>query len=110
MNTVVAMYPGRELHVILGNLNTHKPPHDRWLARHANVHFTPNYASWLNQIETWFSIHSGAALNGASFTSPEQLREALDAVIAAYNGKAAPFRWTKAEVHQKSLKPHIRHV
>jgi transposase len=112
MNTVVAAYPGRELHVILDNLNTHKPPRDRWLARHANVHFhfTPNYASWLNQIEIWFSILSGAALKGASFTSPKQLREAIDAFIAAYNGKAAPFRWTKAEVHQKSFKPRIGHL
>ena len=34
------------------NLNTHKPKHDRWLARHKNVHFhfTPTHASWLNQV------------------------------------------------------------
>src|SRR5207244_8845603 len=39
MNRVVAEHPGREMHVILDNLNTHKPKHDRWLARHKNVHF-----------------------------------------------------------------------
>jgi hypothetical protein len=34
---------------VLDNLNTHKPRHDRWLARHRNVHFhfTPTHASWL---------------------------------------------------------------
>src|SRR6266404_3670993 len=61
MNEIVALYPQRELHVILDNLNTHKPKHDRWLARHKNIHFhfTPTHASWLNQVEVWFSILSG---------------------------------------------------
>jgi transposase len=46
MNRIVAEYPGRELHVILDNLNTHKPKDDRWLKRHPNVHFhfTPTKA------------------------------------------------------------------
>src|SRR5690349_19328363 len=40
--------------------DTHKPKHDRWLARHKSVHFhfTPTHASWLNQLEIWFSILS----------------------------------------------------
>lgn len=109
MNRVVVAYPGKEIHVVLDNLNTHKPKRDRWLARHPNVHFhfTPNYASWLNQVEIWFSILSGAALTGASFTSPRQLREAIDDFVAAYNQNARPFQWSKTEVHQKRLKPRI---
>ena len=101
MNTVVRTHPGKELHVVLANLNTHKPKRDRWLERHPNVHFhfTPTHASWLNQIEVWFSILSRQALKGASFTSPEQLRDAIDAFIAAYNPKATPFEWTKEIVH-----------
>jgi len=53
MNALVAEYPDQELHIILDNLNTHKPKIDRWLPRHPNVHFyyTPTHASWLNQIE-----------------------------------------------------------
>jgi transposase len=100
MNEVTAAYPDRELHVILDNLSTHKPKHDRWLARHKNVHlhFTPTHASWLNQIECWFSILSRRALRGASFTSPQQVREAIDRFIAAYNENAVPFEWTKGEV------------
>src|ERR1700730_26131 len=39
MNRVVVDHPGREIHVILDNLNTHEPKHDRWLARHKNIHF-----------------------------------------------------------------------
>lgn len=112
MNTIVAAYPGQAIHVILDNLNTHKPKRDRWRARHPNVtfHFTPNYASWLNQVEIWFSILSGAALKGASFTSPRQVRDQIDAFIAAYNKTATPFQWTKAEVHQKKLKSRISHL
>ena len=31
MNTIVAAHPGREIHVVLDNLNTHKPKNDQWL-------------------------------------------------------------------------------
>ena len=58
MNDVVAGHPGTAIHVVLDNLNTHKPKNDRWLKRHPNIrfHFTPTRASWLNQVETSFSI------------------------------------------------------
>ena len=101
MNAVVAENEGCEIHVILDNLNTHKPKRDRWLGMHPNVHlhFTPTYSSWLNQIECWFSILSRSALRGASFTSARQLREAIDAFVKVYNEHAGPFEWTKAVVH-----------
>ncbi len=106
MNRLVALYPDGELHVVLDNLNTHKPKRDRWLKRHPRVHFhyTPTYSSWLNQIEIWFSILSRRALRGASFTSPWEVRFAIDRFIAAHNEKAAPFEWTKTVVGQKGLK------
>jgi transposase len=109
MNRVVAAYPGREIHVILDNLSTHKPKRDRWLARHSKVHFhfTPTHASWMNQIEIWFSILVRQALAGASFTDPRQVRSRIDDFIAAYNGTAQPFAWTKAHVRQKPLKPRF---
>jgi transposase len=80
MNEVVSQHPGREIHVILDNLNTHKPKRDHWLGRHPNVcfHSTPTRASWLNQVECWFSILSRNALRGASFTSVRQLCQAID--------------------------------
>jgi transposase len=101
MNELIADYPDQEIHVILDNLNTHKPKRDAWLARHKNVHFhyTPTYASWLNQVEIWFSILSRRALKGASFTSPQQVRNAIDRFIKAYNDKAAPFEWKKKKVY-----------
>ena len=106
MNRMVAAHPGRELHVIVDNLSSHKPKHDRWRARHPNVHFhyTPTHASWLNQIECWFSILSRQALQGASFTSVSQLRQAIDRFVARYNQSATPFEWTKRVVRPAQLK------
>ena len=106
LNRIVAEHPKRQIHVILDNLNTHKPSNDCSLKLHPNVqfHFTPTRASWLNQVEIWFSILQAKSLHGASFTSVEQLREHIDAFIEAYNADAKPFAWTKSEVHQKRLK------
>ncbi len=101
MNEIVGLHPGREIHVVLDNLNTHKPKQDRWRSKHPNVHFhyTPTYSSWLNQVECWFSILSRKALRGASFTSPQEVRQAIDNFAIAHNQKAAPFEWKKAAVH-----------
>lgn len=106
MNEIVHDYgPEVELHVILDNLNTHKPKHDRWLARHPKVHFhyTPTHASWLNQIEIWFSILARQALKRRSFTSPRELRHAISQFAQAYNTTAAPFEWKKAVAKQAPL-------
>ena len=106
MNGIVAEHPGREIHVILDNLNPHKPKRDRWLARHKNVHFhfTPTHASWMNQVEIWFSILQSQSLTGTSFTSPGQLRRHINDFIAAYNRTAHPFEWKKQVVFQKHPK------
>jgi transposase len=105
MDEVVAIYPDQELHVVLDNLNTHKN-NDAWMEAHPNVsfHFTPTSASWLNQVEVWFSILQGKSLKGASFTSVQQLKQHIDDFIATYNTKSKPFKWTKTKVHQRSVK------
>jgi transposase len=109
VNRIVAAHPGREIHVILDNLNTHKPKRDGWRTRHKNVHlhFTPTHASWLNQVECWFSILGRQSLHGASFTAVAQLRKHIDAFVERYNQTARPFAWNKSEVHQKRLKPRF---
>ena len=106
MNGVVAAYPGKDPHVVLDNLSTHKPKCDRWLKRHPQVHFhfTPTRASWLNQVEICFSILEGKSLSGAPFTSVKQLKEHIDAFIVASNRDPTPFAWTKAVVHQRRFK------
>jgi transposase len=105
MNEVVADYPGQKIEVILDNLNTHKK-NDAWLKRHPNVtfHYTPTRASWLNQVEGWFSILQGQSLAGASFGSVEQLKQHIKAFIETYNETAEPFVWTKSKVHQRRVK------
>jgi len=106
MNGLCSAYPQQQIHVILDNLNTHKPKHDRWLQRHKNVsfHYTPTHASWLNQIEIWFSILSRQVLATASFHSVPQLCRNIDDFLAAYNQTAHPFEWKKQVVFQKHPK------
>lgn len=113
MTQVVAGYPeATELHVILDNYSTHKVERERWAKRHTNVHFhyTPTHASWLNQVEIWFSILWRRVLRGASFTSPRQICEAIDRFVATYNLESAPFEWRKETVYQSSPKRHYRNL
>lgn len=98
----------QELHVILDNYCTHKRC-DAWLARHPNVHFhfTPTSASWLNQVEIWFGILSRKALRGLSSMSTAELRQAIEAFVAAYAKNAKPFKWRKREVKGSQLRNTI---
>jgi len=110
-NAVVAAYPGKDIHVILDNLNTQKPKRDRGRLRHPHVHgrYTPTHASRLNQVEIWFSIPSRRALTGARFTSPRQVREAIDHFVRAHNATAAPFQWTKKHAAPKGFSRSYAH-
>ena len=105
MNDVVDAYPEKELHVVLDNLSTHSKKDDRWLKAHRNVHlhFTPTNASWLNQIEMFFSILQRGALQGGSFDSVKHLRDAINKFIACYNETSVPFEWKKTCVNPKKL-------
>lgn len=59
--------------------------------------YTPRHASWLNQIEIWFSILARRALKRASFTSTGDLKGRLVEFIDYFNTVLAkPFRWTYA--------------
>lgn len=102
MDDIVTLYPDKQIHAVLDNLNTHKR-NEQWLQAHPNVHFhfTPTSASWLNQVEIWFSILSGKSLRGASFTSVAQLRQHIDDFIKADNANPRPFVWTKPQVRQQ---------
>ena len=58
-------------------------------------HFTPKHASWLNQIEIWFSILVGKVIRRGNFTSTEDLKAKIEAFIAYFNKTMAkPFKWT----------------
>ena len=59
-------------------------------------HFTPKHASWLNQIEIWFSILARKLLRRGSFASKQDLKARIENFIAYFNRTMAkPFRWTK---------------
>lgn len=96
MNDVLADYPDTAIHVILDNLNTHKPKNDRWLKRHPNVqfHFTPTQASWLNQVEIWFSKIQRDLIARGIFESKTDLHRQIMRYIRHYNKAALPFKWT----------------
>jgi transposase len=70
-------------------------------------HFTPTSASWLNQVEIFFSIFERRTLRGASFKSKDQLRVAIQAYLARHNQKPTPFRWRKREIKGSQLRNTI---
>ncbi len=95
---LVAQTPqGLDLHCIVDNLQTHKTAGVQgFLAEnpHVRLHFTPTHASWLNQVELFFSILERRLLRRGEFGSVEHLAERVIAFIKDYNRRAAPFRWT----------------
>ena len=91
-------YPEQDLHVILDNVSTHKTPDVRaWRARHPRItfHFTPTSASWLNQVETWFSVLTRQAIRRGSFGSVRELVERIDTFTREWNAGGTPFMWVK---------------
>ena len=88
---------GKDVHAILDNLQVHKTPEvNAWLDAHPRwtFHFTPTHASWLNQIELFFSILTRRLLRRGTFTSQADLKAQLLAFIDRYNPTARPFAWT----------------
>jgi transposase len=86
-----------ELHLIIDNYATHKHPKVRaWLAARPryHVHFTPTYASWLNQVERWFGHITQQSIRRGSFTTVKQLIQRIDAFVQHHNLHPKPFSWT----------------
>src|SRR6266705_1418035 len=86
-----------DVHLVLDNYGTHKHPTVRaWLARHPryHVHFTPTYASWLNQVERWFGLITQRAIRRGSFRTVRELVQRIDTFVRRYNSTATPFSWT----------------
>jgi transposase len=64
-------------------------------ASRVHFHFTPTYASWLNQVERFFGLLTAKALKRGSHTSIAQLRTAILAFVDAHNDRRTPFTWVK---------------
>jgi transposase len=102
MNKVARRFPDREVYVVWDNLSTHRDgPSQRWKQfneQHGGrFHFvyTPTHASWLNQVEIWFSILQRRVLKHGDFASREHQRTAIEAFCSHWNRvERHPFRWT----------------
>ena len=89
--------PTGEVHVIMDNYGTHKVPKvARWFARHPryHVHFTPTSASWLNQVERFFSEITTKRIRRGTFDNVRALEAAIEGYLTHHNAKAKPFIWT----------------
>ncbi|MGH2695088.1 MAG: IS630 family transposase [Actinomycetota bacterium] len=88
---------GLSIHVVLDNGSSHiSKETKKWLSRHKrfHIHYTPTGASWLNQVELFFSILTRRLIKRGSFASREEMIERIMAFIADYNRTAKPFAWT----------------
>jgi transposase len=86
-----------DIHLVVDNYATHKHPKvKRWLALHArwHLHYTPTYASWLNQVEIWFNLITQRAIRRGTFRSVKELVAKIEAYVHTYNRHARPFVWT----------------
>jgi putative transposase len=86
-----------EIHLVVDNYATHKHPRiKRWLATHPRyqVHYTPTYSSWLNQVEIWFNIITQRAIRRGTFRSVKALIAKIEQFVNQYNRTSHPFVWT----------------
>jgi transposase len=101
MEALALEYPTGDVHIVWDNLNTHKDgPPKRWTAfneRHGNrfhFHYTPVHASWVNQVESWFSILQKRILRHGVFDGVEALTERVAGFINYWNeASCRPFHW-----------------
>lgn len=87
-----------DVHMIVDNYSTHSAPTvKRWLAKNPrfHLHFIPTHSSWLNQVETWFSILTTQAIKRGSHHSVDELIATIEAFVEAWKEEAHPFKWTK---------------
>jgi hypothetical protein len=86
-----------QLHVVMDNYSTHKHPRvQRWFKRHDCFvpHFVPTSSSWLNLVERWFGELTGKRIRRGVFVSVEDLQQAIEEFLAAWNSDPKPFVWT----------------
>ena len=81
---------------MVDNYATHKHPKVKaWLARREryHVHYTPTYASWINQVERWFGLITQQAIRRGSFSNVKELIHKINTFVENYNARTSPFVW-----------------
>jgi transposase len=97
LDSEIPVIDGQKIVAVTDNLSTRGTDEVKaWLAEHPrwSFQFTPKHASWLNQIEIFFSILWRRLLKHGIFTSETDLAEQMLAFIETYNQAAKPFKWT----------------
>lgn len=98
LERIVSTQPAKkEIHIIADNLSAHKTRAvQTFLEQHRNVqlHFTPTYSSWLNQVEIWFSKIERDVIARGVFTSVSDLSRKLLKYVKLYNRQARPVKWS----------------
>lgn len=99
LRTIEANVPADlDIHLVMDNYGTHKTPSIKaWFARNLrfHVHFTPTSASWLNQVERWFSTLTTQYIRRGTHRSTRQLEQAIKQYIENHNETSKPFAWSK---------------
>lgn len=86
-----------DLHLVIDNYCTHEHATvKQWFARHKrfHIHYTPTYASWLNQVERWFGLITQQAIRRGSFGCVKELVKRINSYVVNYNKESRPFVWT----------------
>jgi transposase len=103
-----------DVHLVCDNYGTHKSPAIvKWLTAHPRfqVHYTPTYSSWINQVERWFAYLTDDLLRRGDHRSVHALETDIRAWVQAWNQNPQPFIWTKtAEQILDSLRRLIQRI
>jgi len=97
LDSEIPAVEGQKIVAVSDNLSTRGTQEvTDWLKDHPrwSFQFTPTHASWLNQVEIFFSILHRRLLKHGTFTSEDDLAEQMLAFIETYNQTAKPFKWT----------------
>jgi transposase len=87
-----------DVHLVMDNYATHKTPEiKRWLQRRPryHVHFTPTSSSWLNLVESFFSLVDRRVARRGVHRSTQALEQSLRDFLAVHNDDPKPYVWTK---------------
>ncbi len=87
-----------DVHLVMDNYGTHKTDSiKRWLLRHPryHMHFTPTTSSWLNLVESFFSIVERNVTRRGVHKSTRALEKDLRTFLDMHNQDPKPYKWTK---------------
>ena len=84
------------MHLVMDNYGTHKTALNG-LVRHPrlHVHFIPTSASWLNQVERWFSTLTQRCIRRGTHRSTREREQAIRQHIELNNANPKLFAWSK---------------